>query len=232
MFISSPTWQTMSLNERRDALQQQVDGLATRDQQPQPASVYSFVPDSTRDPRGQYNDVTNSIKLNQDLLTQDTPHAAMETLFHEYRHSYQHFVANERPDLAESPQQLEDFQKNTQAYIRSGTDYTMYRSQPIEVDARNYARQQMESSYGMQQDPQYAAYRQERDATDAQYNTQSTRAYGPDHEAQAREIVYDIYDLKQAQQQATAQTTPEPTSSPTNSQSEEEEHQRSQGRRR
>lgn len=232
MFISSPTWQTMSLNERRDALQQQVDRLATRDQQSQPASVYSFVPNSTRDPRGQYDDVTHSIKLNQDLLTQDTPHTAMETLFHEYRHSYQHFVANERPDLAESPQQLEDFQKNTQAYIRSETDKMMYYAQPIEVDARAYARQQMEMTYGEQNDPHYTAHRQEHDQTDAQYRSFATLTYGNDHEAQAREIVYDIYDLKQAQQQATAQTTPEPTSSPTNNQSEEEEHQRSQGRRR
>jgi hypothetical protein len=231
MSITTAQWQQMSYGERIEALQAKVGTVATHDQQTQPATVYS---DKGLDTsvRGRFDPDTNSIRLNPDLLGQETPYAAMETLFHEYRHSYQQFVANERPDLAESPQQLEDFQKNTQAYIRSGTDYTMYRSQPIEVDARNYARQQIEANYGMQQDPQYAAYRQERDATDAQYNTQATRAYGPDHEAQAREIVYDIYDLKQAQQQATAQTTPEPTSSPTNSQSEEEEHQRSQGRRR
>lgn len=232
MSITTAQWQQMSYGERIEALQAQVGTVATHDQQTQPATVYS---DNSLDAsvRGRFDPDTNSIHMNPDLLGQETPYAAMETLFHEYRHSYQHFVANERPDLAESPQQLEDFQKNTQAYIQSGTDYTMYRSQPIEVDARNYARQQMEASYGIQQDPQYAAYRQERDTTDAQYNTMSTLAYGPDHEAQAREIVYDIYGLKQSQQAEVASAVePAPSPDPAPTPSEEETQQHAPGRRR
>ncbi len=227
MTIAPLQWQKMSPAERIDSLQQNVYALTARDQPTRHVSVHPFQPGTAT--RGTYD--AGTIKVNDSLINQDTPYAAMETMYHEYRHSYQDYVANERPDLAESAQQLEDFQKNQIGYIHPNTDISMYLAQPVEVDARAYAREAMESTYGIQHDPAYDAHRQARDQEDAMNQSLAELTYGKDHEQQARELVYEIHDLKQSQSQAqspTLETNQNPPASPDEAQTQQQVN----GRRR
>lgn len=233
MYISPSQWQQMRPAERIDALQAQIDIHAAHEQPGKQIAVGRF--NAGPEVRGQFDRESGSIMVNDQLINQDTPYAAMETLHHEYRHAFQDYVANERPDLATSAQQLTDFQKNPSGYIHPDTDHMMYRSQPIEVDARNYARQSMEAAYGGQQDPGYTEFRQSRDQEDAAYQQLAELSIGPDHEQQARTLTYEIHDLKQAQshseevRRATEQSPDQPVS-PT--QEESEEQQQTTGRKR
>lgn len=232
MYISPSQWQQMRPAERIDALQEQIDICTAQEQPGKSISVSRF--NASPEVRGQFDRDSGSIMINDQLINQDTPYAAMETLHHEYRHSFQDYVANAHPDLAASPQQLTDFQKNPIGYIHPDTDHVMYRSQPIEVDARNYARQSMEAAYGGQQDPGYTAFRQSRDQEDATYQQLAELTVGPDHEQQARTLTYEIHDLKQAQshsEDAARATEQQPIQTSPHTQ-EESEQQQTTGRRR
>lgn len=227
MSIAPLQWQKMSPAERIEALQKNVDTLTARDQPSRHVSVHSFQPES--ETRGTYD--SGTIRINESLINQDTPYAAMETMYHEYRHSYQDYVANERPDLAESAQQREDFQKNQIGYIHPNTDVTMYLAQPIEADARAYARQAMESTYGIQNDPAYEAHRQAYDQEEAMHQSLAELTYGSDYAQQARQIAYDIYEIKHAESHDSVPTqevdTPQQSST-----DEAETQQQARGRRR
>jgi len=230
MFIPPAQWKTLNPSERIEELQRQIDMRTATEQPATTLSVGRFNQGSNK--YGEYDTQSHALRLNDDLINQDTPYAAMETLHHEYRHSYQAYVATEHPELAQSPQQLTDFQKNPTGYIRPSTDYSMYHSQPIEVDARNYAREQMEATYGQLNDPDYAAYRQARDQ-EAEYAQRSAELmYGNDHEEIARQTVYDIYDYKQAQVQEATETTTNDQSHTTSSEEESESQKTSHTRRR
>ena len=219
--------------ERIDALQAQIDIRATHEQPGKQIGVGRF--NAGPEVRGQFDRDSGSIMINDQLINQDTPYAAMETLHHEYRHAFQDYVANEHTDLAASPQQLTDFQKNPIGYIHPDTDHVMYRSQPIEVDARNYARQSMEAAYGGQQDPDYASFRQSRDQEDATYQQFAELTVGLDHEQLARTLSYELHDLKQAQshsEDALRFTNPSPDQPVPQTQEESEEQRQTTGRRR
>jgi hypothetical protein len=227
MSITPLQWQKMSPAERIEALQQNVGALTARDQPSRHVSVHSFQPES--ETLGTYD--SGTIRINESLINQDTPYAAMETLYHEYRHSYQDYVANERPDLAESAQQLEDFQKNQIGYIHPNTVVSMYLAQPIEADARAYARQAMESTYGIQNDPAYEAHRQARDQDEIMGQRLAEITCGSDYAQQAREIAYDIYDTKQAESHNVVPTQ-EADTLQQSSQDEDETLQQARGRSR
>ncbi len=230
MFITPAQWKSMTPSERIVELQRQVDMRTSSEQPSTTLSVGRFNPGPSK--YGEYDSQSHTLRLNDDLINQDTPYAAMETLHHEYRHSYQEYVATEHPELAQSPQQLADFQKNPTGYIRPSTDYSMYHSQPIEVDARNYARKQMEATYGQLNDPDYAAYRQARDQ-EAEYAQRSAELmYGNDHEDIARQTVYDIYDYKQSQAQDTHEATTNDQTHTTPTEAESESQKTGYTRRR
>ena len=83
--------------------------------------------------------VPETIQINPRFLADgQPPYSAVETYFHEARHSYQDHVAD-HPDLAENVQQAEDFYKAKHGgYLDSDkVPHRLYRCQPTEIDANH-----------------------------------------------------------------------------------------------
>lgn len=108
------------------------------------------------------------IDLNSNIVDTPEPYQAVETLFHESRHSYQHHVV-QNPELSENPDMLKDWQMSEDGgYIQPEDSiyYSDYRFQPTEVDARETARARTDELYeGVFQDeasyPEYKSQKEE-----------------------------------------------------------------------
>lgn len=156
---------------------------------------------------GRYDPVEHRIELNPDLLGQQTPYPAVETLLHEDRHVQQRYlIAN--PERADRGTPIEDFERNYEAYFPPTEDYALYRSQPIEVDARRHATAQLNELY--KDDREYQQYAETRGIEEhlvdfhTMLSLQRERENSQDPEHIAREMVYRVSDIHR--QQRTAET--------------------------
>lgn len=210
--LRAEQWRNLSANERLGALQDLETALAARDGR-EPATVQSFMGEPGE--RGVYDERANTLSINEALYNPDTgqpaiygddrsavsadePFMAVETLLHEDRHAYQHYVAEQRPDLAEDTQQLDDFQKNVgPAYIQPQENSLKYACQPTEMDARQTARQEADELYS--DDPDYQAH-QAHMAAEEQGTAELADLYlGSDYEETVRQEVYARHDASLAQ---------------------------------
>ena len=150
--LQAEKWVRLDVSHRIEALQQMELGLA--DQEGREACTVGLIPEEQRrfsldgEPalRGQYNPIENDIQLDPILLSNERPpYQAVETYFHEARHAYQHY-AIEHPETHDNPQQVADWTKNDAAYIDREdielgmANFSDYRWQPLEADAREVAR--------------------------------------------------------------------------------------------
>lgn len=96
-----------------------------------------------------FEDGIEHIDLNSSIVNKPDPYQAVETLFHESRHAYQnHIVQN--PEMAENQFQLNDWQMSAEGgYVKPNEtlNYSDYRFQPTEVDAREVARSRTDELY-------------------------------------------------------------------------------------
>lgn len=219
-------WQTLTPNERLDALQQLENTLAQQDGC-LPCQV-SFISDSDYETaydrpyvRGLHPPDSNNIYINEALVNPDMqyqviygdhnqspvnanePYMAVETLFHEDRHAHQEYVAQERPDLAVNADKLEEFQKNSgPAYLDPKTDGSaFYLMQPIEMDAREIARQSTHEFYiGHFGDLENYLQHNEKMAAEEDRNVErATDQLGENYREIARQEVFERYEAYQAQ---------------------------------
>ena len=107
-------WQNISTGIRLQALQDMENRIAA--QEGRTACHVQFIPDEKYEIpddhqalRGYHED--KSIFINDQLVKNDTPYLATETLFHEARHDDQEHVV-QHPQQANDTQQLGNFQKN------------------------------------------------------------------------------------------------------------------------
>lgn len=129
--FNQQNWEHMSVEERRDAIDQLADynadilGIDIR-----PSIRYYW----SEDPAdcGAFSEKENTIYINE--YNVDNALETADTVSHEYRHCYQYMRAekleNER-DLA--------YREGFENYIRAEDDYAGYKSQLVETDAREYA---------------------------------------------------------------------------------------------
>ena len=82
---------------------------------------------------GGYSPSENAIYINEHNMG-DAKETA-DTIAHESRHCWQHEIA----DNSDNPQ-AQAFKENFDDYIRPEDDYRGYRNQPVEADAREYAK--------------------------------------------------------------------------------------------
>lgn len=154
--LRKSNWARLAPEERLAALQNFENQLATQEQRNpcQVKLIPSEVLAESQDPQNLYgqhvrehanaegNIVQESIYLNPHLLSEEMelPYPVVETYFHEARHSYQDLVAD-NPELAETPQQADDFFKaKNGGYLYESdkfVDYQDYRCQPTEIDANH-----------------------------------------------------------------------------------------------
>ncbi len=96
-----------------------------------------------------YKDGIEHIDLNSSIVNAPHPYQAVETLFHESRHAYQnHIVQNS--EMAQDQVRLHDWQMSAEGgYVNPNEtlNYSDYRFQPTEVDAREVARNRTDDLY-------------------------------------------------------------------------------------
>lgn len=97
--------------------------------------------------QGQYSQGVITIdKDNFGSLLYDDPSFLLNTIAHETRHGMQEYYImfpDQCPDII-SKEELKSWQENWQDYISSNDDFWGYRKQPIEKDAREFARREVD----------------------------------------------------------------------------------------
>jgi hypothetical protein len=200
-------WQNLSQKRRLAALQDLENGLAV--QQNREACKVSIIPDDVykspeerQNLRGIHED--KQIMLNEQLLKNNQPYQATETLFHESRHDYQEHVA-QHPELAESQQQLQDFQKNTNEGYLAPEQYgdELYLWQPVEKDARASARTQTEELFASEfgDNQAYPEHQNRIEAEEAFYKQIGEDYLGDNYEDIARQTAFARQEAFQSLQQ-------------------------------
>ena len=92
--------------------------------------------------RGQYSSSTNSVTINTNYLGRSDSYQIMQTMIHEMRHCYQHTAVEHPEQFMVSGETLEKWRYNFSHYKDADTyGYDSYVQQPIEWDAKNFAKQ-------------------------------------------------------------------------------------------
>lgn len=125
-------WDNMSPQQQKEAVLALRDSIADDlGLQEKPEIKYYNNNDDTD--FGGYSPSENTIYINEHNMG-DAKETA-DSIAHESRHCWQHEMA----DNSDSPQ-AQAFKENFDDYIRPEDDYRGYRNQPVEADAREYAK--------------------------------------------------------------------------------------------
>lgn len=142
-------WKDMTFEERKQWIEDYYKDLCKKLGMPET----DFKVEDLRDPdngdyRGSYNNGGifgwfRSLTIDSDNVKGDDPFEVMETIGHETRHQYQHYLV-EHPDKRPaniSEETVKSWKDNINNYKRAENDYEAYRNQPIEADARQAGEQ-------------------------------------------------------------------------------------------
>lgn len=95
--------------------------------------------------RGAFVSNLNKIQINEHILSDYESYAVLYTVIHEMRHAYQHYAINHPEKVVVSQETLCAWKENMKAENykspQKGNTYEEYISQPIEWDAKNFAKQ-------------------------------------------------------------------------------------------
>ncbi|MBQ1598822.1 MAG: hypothetical protein II080_09315 [Lachnospiraceae bacterium] len=91
---------------------------------------------------GYYNEGDHTVTLNEKALSDSKyywkSHDMLRTVGHELRHAYQHEAISNPTDYMVSEETIDKWEDNFENYISFDDDHEGYKSQPVEVDARNF----------------------------------------------------------------------------------------------
>lgn len=138
--FSEKTWKKASLEERKQILREFVAALAVAMGIHEPGSVeFSVLDENTR---GFYSYENDMVAINESYLTNKDSYAITQTVIHEMRHAYQHEVVDHPENFQVTEETVEAWRNNFDNYRGSKEyGYDSYVTQPIEWDAKNFARQ-------------------------------------------------------------------------------------------
>ena len=125
-------WDNMSPEQQKEAVSELRDCVADDLGLQEKPTVKYYNNDDDTD-FGGYSPSENAIYINEHNMG-DAKETA-DTIAHESRHCWQHEIA----DNSDNPQ-AQAFKENFDDYIRPEDDYRGYRNQPVEADAREYAK--------------------------------------------------------------------------------------------
>jgi len=136
-------WSELSLEKRHAALRKAEKSLAqAQGREAKPVRLEALPPNQ----RGYFDG--EQITINEQLVQSDDVRQAVTTLAHEGRHAYQRHAV-EHPEIHADPAEVEQWQENFANYKdpqRHG--FRAYYNQPVEVDARQYAKRIVNARYG------------------------------------------------------------------------------------
>jgi uncharacterized protein YukE len=137
-------WNGMSLKERKKWLEEWYRNLCMKlGIPPTSFKVKDLYDPEGKDARGVYAiglwlGLFSSMTIDIDNVKGNDPFEVLETIGHETRHQYQHFLVehpDERPDDI-SKEMIHSWKQNFDNYRRPEDDFEAYRDQPVERDAR------------------------------------------------------------------------------------------------
>lgn len=147
--FSKETWAKATVEERKQILMALVPAIA---------GVYGIhtpehivIKSLGANTRGSYSDKTDTVCINEDYLSQSDSYAITQTMIHEMRHAYQHEVVKNPENFTVSEETVAAWRDNFEPghYRGVGREapdghrytYEEYVTQPIEWDAKNFAKQ-------------------------------------------------------------------------------------------
>jgi hypothetical protein len=137
-------WSSLDKDNRVETLRATENDLAA-EQGRTPAQVHEWQTDARN--LGEYDPAQHSIHINSDLVSNDDPRQAVDTLAHESRHAFQYHAIN-NPGAHFDDAKVEAWRQNFSDYKEPGDDFEAYWNQPVEVDARLYADSVVQGLYG------------------------------------------------------------------------------------
>lgn len=139
--FSKSTWKNASIEERKKILNEfmteialvmgiSISGNVVFEQMEKPTT------------RGGYYQNENKVHINTDYLSRSDSYQIMQTMIHEMRHAYQKAAVDHPEQFNVSAETIAQWRENFKPEVYySGDDYQRYVSQPIEYDAKNFAKQ-------------------------------------------------------------------------------------------
>ena len=135
------TWDNASYNERVNILNEFMSEIALV----MGISVAGNVVVESMDKpttRGYYSHSDNRVYINTDYLSRTDSYQIMQTMIHEMRHAYQRAAIDNPGQFKVSEETIAQWRENFRPGVYySGDDYPRYVSQPVEFDAKNFAKQ-------------------------------------------------------------------------------------------
>lgn len=143
-------WGKLSDKEKIDALNRYQESIANEYGIDPIKIKLKDIKDKGGDIVAYYRKRGNQIVIDKDNLASDSPFDMLDTVAHETRHQIQHYFVD-HPDEAPSSitkEQLEAWDKNFDNYISGNDNFEKYRKQPVEADARDFARKEVNDYFG------------------------------------------------------------------------------------
>lgn len=158
-WLTQDEWVSRDPVEREVALRTFARKLQDVYHSPAPPMITADLPeDVDHITLGNYSESDYLVKINNQLLAPDCSHPrrAVEAVAHEFRHAYQHEMALRlrtglfASDVADRDAAAE-WERNLRPghYVAPEDDPERYRAQPVEVDARAFAKAVCDRAYGL-----------------------------------------------------------------------------------
>lgn len=139
---SKNTWSNASIEQRKEILTKYLTELSV---------IYGVTVSSNinfysgpNSERGSYSHSRRLVSINENYLTRKDSYQIMQTIVHEMRHAYQHAAVDDPDSYEVSAETIAQWKSNFSNYKSTSdgsTTYAEYVSQPVEYDAKNFAKQ-------------------------------------------------------------------------------------------
>jgi hypothetical protein len=203
--FESTSWAKQTTEQRITALQALEDLMASKQGRQSRAVKTAALPTGVN---GGYGPKTpDNLYINESLLVDDSvSFQLMNTVIHEGRHAYQDdCVAGKITPLPEDVEKVCSWSHNMPkhgGYYESGRRYIVYRYQPIEADANDYAKQMMSSfKRQYQHDQRYQQFQSQKEAIERRTELHARRDFGEDYKTEIAQIIEDKYKALAPRQQ-------------------------------
>jgi hypothetical protein len=194
--LRADIWSQSSSQDRLQALEQLENHLSRIDNRPPSLISSEKLSPYTRGLHFTDENGADRIQLNSELINQNTPYQAVETCFHEDRHSHQQFIV-QHPEKAENQQQLNDWTMSfNKGYIQpTDFDHTAYRWQPTEADANKVARTSTNDLYQntFHDELNYPGFKAAKEQQVADSITDAQDKLGENYEDSARQMMVNKF---------------------------------------
>ncbi len=141
--FSKKTWEKATIEERKEILKSFMNRVAAV----YGVSVVSTINFFSAGPnsRGYYTHDNRTVSINEEYLSRRDSYQIMNTVIHELRHAYQHSAVDDPSSYNVSPETIRIWEHNLKPEnyksTSKGYTYEEYVSQPVEWDAKNFAKQ-------------------------------------------------------------------------------------------